>query len=375
MQIKNTFSLILLLLFSFMIPSICPAWEDFPRSEQGSYLDSAGSDDAEEEYYPSEDEENPFYSDYSDSEDSSEGSFQYGDDEEGAQNEVQQPAASLRPPPLEPGDPINLAEKSIRLGRIPYRSLRELMTQAVPLLRFLQKETGAKEVRLVSNRTNYASVLDSLARGSIDFAWVGPTAYLSRRDKDKLMPVAKARFGGKTAYRGVFIAPAKGRVQGVEDLKGATIGFVDPESASGYVYPVYLLRSLGIDPVRDAKVLFLHNHDNVLRAVLSGKVEAGVCLEETLNSIKDKALLSRIIVLAKTDEIPSDVIVCRQDCPINLREGFLSALLNVNEQTLPKSPTFMAAFDDDFASVESLMQYVDAPMPAPKKSQVKQQKK
>lgn len=368
MQIKNISSLIVLLLFSILTPSICPAWEDFPRDNQSNYLDSSVSEDPEEEYYPADEDDNPFYSTVDDDTDVG---YQQGSEDAVEQADAKQPASSLRPPPLEPGDPINLAEKSIRFGRIPYRSLKEMMTQAVPLLRFLQKETGAKEVRLVSNRANYASVLDALARGTIDFAWVGPTAYLSRRDTDKLMPVAKARFAGKTAYRGVFIAPAKGRVQGVEDLKGSTIGFVDPESASGYVYPVYLLRSLGIDPNRDSKVVFLHNHDNVLRAVISGKIEAGVCLEETLNSLKDKALRDKIIVLAKTDEIPSDVIVCRQDCPINLREGFLNALLQVNAETLPQSPTFVAAFDDDFLSVESLMQYVDAPMPAPKKTQPK----
>ncbi|EKD81850.1 MAG: Methyl-accepting chemotaxis protein, partial [uncultured bacterium] len=259
-----------------------------------------------------------------------------------------------------PGAPIKLEEKSIRLGRIPYRSLREMMTQAVPLLRLLQKKTGAKEVRLVSNRNDYASVIDALARGNIDFAWVGPTAYLSRRDKDALMPVAKAKFGSETAYRGVFIAPAKGKVQGLEDIKGSRIGFVDPESASGYIYPLYLLLRLGINPHTDATVYFLKNHDNVLRAILAGKLDVGVCLEDTLNSLKDKNLQDKIIVLAKTNEIPSDVIVCRQDCPINLRERFFEALLSVKANELPGSPTFMQAFDEDFVEVEAIMKYINS---------------
>ena len=342
----------------FLLPAVCRAWEDFPKDTDSNYLDSYSdsdqpadySDDSAEEFFKGgyyEDDDTD-YSAYSDNADS------------GEYASPDQPVVEARPPLLEPGAPIKLEEKSIRLGRIPYRSLREMMTQVVPLLRLLQKKTGAKEVRLVSNRNDYASVIDALARGNIDFAWVGPTAYLSRRDKDHLMPVAKAKFGAATTYRGVFIAPAKGRVQGLEDLKGARIGFVDPESTSGYIYPLYLLLQLGINPYRDSKVFFLKNHDNVLRAVLAGKIDAGVCLDDTLNSIKDKSVLDKIIVLAKTNEIPSDVIVCRQDCPLNLREKFLEALLSVKANEIPGSPTFLQAFDEDFVEVEGIMKFIES---------------
>ena len=61
-------------------------------------------------------------------------------------------AAESAPPParqlLKPGAPIDIAEKTIRVGRIPYLSVKQLMAQAVPLLRNLQKRTGAKEVKI-----------------------------------------------------------------------------------------------------------------------------------------------------------------------------------------------------------------------------------
>lgn len=306
--------------------------------------------------------ENEYFQSGFDDEDG-EGAYSTFEDVPTEEESYEEPVAAPTPPPvlLAPGEPIKLEEKSIRLGRVPYRSLKEMMTQAVPLLRLLQKKTGAKEVRFVSSGKNYASILDSLARGTVDFAWVSPTVYLKRRDQDKLMPIAKARFGTETAYRGVFIAPAKGKVQGLEDLKGSKIGFVDPESASGYIYPMYLLLRLGINPHKSASVYFLKNHDNVLRAVLAGKLDAGVCLENTLESLKEKGLENKIIILAKTSEIPSDVIVCRQDCPINLRERFLEALLKIETKDLPGSPlTFLPAVDEDFSSVQALLQYMDS---------------
>ncbi|HNX76314.1 MAG TPA: phosphate/phosphite/phosphonate ABC transporter substrate-binding protein [Candidatus Rifleibacterium sp.] len=354
MRIKNIASL-LLLLGLLLLPQSCPAWEDFPRDDQRNYLDYSSDADKEEDYYPGITDDNPYYEDST--------SVESGEDSLGLPSDagsVETPPLPARPAPLPPGPAIDLKTKSIRFGRIPYVSLRELMTKAVPLLSFLKKETGAQEVRLVSNRKDYASVLDALARGNIDFAWVGPTAYLARRDKDKLMPVAKAKFGTRTEYRGVFIALANGKVQGLEDIKGVTVGFVDPESASGYLYPLYLLFRLKINPYKDSRVAFLHNHDNVVRAVLAGKVDVGACLEATLTSLAPE-LQKKLIVLAKTNDIPSDVIVCRQDCPLNLRESFLKALLKVDAKAMPAgSPSFLAAVDEDFTAVEELMRYIDS---------------
>lgn len=353
--------------FCFIILSLYCAFMLVPTTVSAQGADSYYSDDFpdpgdEEDFFRGgyyEDDEEYDFSDYSDDDYASDFYSSDGWEDAPADEEPALPPAPVRPPQLEPGEPIDLATKSIRFGRIPYLSMREMMTQAVPLLRFLQKQTGAREVRLVSNRSSYASILDALARGNIDFAWVGPTAYLNRRDQDHLMPVAKAKFGEATAYRGVFIAPAKGKVQGLEDIKGSSIAFVDPESTSGYIYPLYLLKEIGVDPHKHSKVHFLKNHDNVLRAVLEGKVDSGVCLDEALKKLT-KTQLDSIIILGKTNEIPSDVIVCRQDCPINLREKFLEALLKVKSEALPGSPTFLPAYDEEFDSVWAVMQYLES---------------
>ncbi len=282
--------------------------------------------------------------------------------DEGVEEEIAEPQEPAKPE-IPPGPPINLAEKSVRIGRIPYMSIKSMIAQSVPLLRHLQKTIKAKEVRLVSTGKNYSTIIEALVRGNVDFAWVGPTAYLKSKEKDQLKPIAKARFGSDTAYCGVFIAPAKGPVQGLEDLVDKKIGFVDPESASGYIYPRYLLKRLGIKFTKKAKGKFLKSHDNVLKAVVAGKVDAGVCLEATLNAAraKDPELDKKIIILAKTPEIPSDVIICRKDCPINLQEGMQKALINVRQQDMPAgAPTFLPAFDEEFASVEAIMQAVGA---------------
>lgn len=296
-----------------------------------------------------------------DSEESSSDAFSE-DGYETYATEPEAPPAPPPPPPVVPQPPVQLDQKTVLIGRTPYLSLKEMMRQASDLFAFLKKEMGVKEVRLVTGK-DYTSVLNALTRGNIDFAWVGPMAYVIAREKGKLMPLAKAQHPGGAAYRGVFITRSGGRVMGLDDIRGKTIGFVDPESASGYLYPLLLLKRIKIDPHKAcAKVFFLKKHDAVLRAVLEGKIDVGVCLEATLTAVNDPRVRSQILVLGRTDEVPSDVLVCRQDCPVNLRERFLEALLKrtaTDSATKtgpsdPGQPAFMATSDDDFQSVQAV---------------------
>lgn len=270
-----------------------------------------------------------------------------------------EPTQPAPPPPVVPQPPVQLDQKTVLIGRPPYLSLAEMMRQVGGLFAYLKKEMGVKEVRLVTGQ-DYTSVLAALIRGKIDFAWVGPMAYVIGNEKGALMPLAKAQHPGGAAYRGVFITLKNGRVLGLDDIRGKTIGFVDPESASGYLYPLYLLKRLKIDPHKACKVLFLKKHDAILGAVLAGKIDVGVCLEATLKTINDPKLLNRILVLGKTDEVPSDVLVCRKDCPVNLREQFLKALLKctVSGTADPLQQTFAPATDEDFQPVQEVWKAV-----------------
>lgn len=319
------------------------AANDFPTSySQGSYdeyADELGYIQEESSGYP-------------------DGEYQYATD-------IPEPE-SPPPPPVVPLPPVELEKKDVLIGRTPYLSLKEMMRQVSGLFAFLKKEMGVKEVRMVTSQ-DYASALAALNRGSIDFAWVGPMAYVIAREKGGLMALAKAQHQGGAAYRGVFITRRNSRVLGLDDIRGRTVGFVDPESASGYLYPLYLLKRIRIDPHKDcARVLFLKKHDAVLQAVLEGKIDAGVCLEATLEAVNDPQIRNQILVLGKTDEVPSDVLVCRQDCPINLRESFLKALLKLTatgsaSKAGPSDPeqlTFAPATDEDFQSVQAVWKAV-----------------
>ncbi len=322
------------------------AYQDFPTYNQDPRA------------YETEPDESPGSSEYS----------AYGIDDDDIPETPAEPAPEAGPAPVPPRPDIDLTKKTILIGRIPYLSLKDMMQQVRPLLAHLQKETGAKEVRLVTAK-DYAGVLEALSRDRIDFAWLGPAAYVQARTRDRLMAIARARHHNAASYRGVFITRKDSGIQGLDDVKKRTIGFVDPESASGYLYPLYLLHRLNINPHKACRsVQFLKRHDAVLKAVLDRKIDVGVCLDATLSALGDKALLNQLLILGRTDEVPSDVICCRQDIPANLRDKVQAALLSIKPIKLVSgnsfsAPTFEAASDADYDEVQTVVQTVTPLIP------------
>ncbi|MFZ2958240.1 MAG: phosphate/phosphite/phosphonate ABC transporter substrate-binding protein [Candidatus Ozemobacteraceae bacterium] len=242
--------------------------------------------------------------------------------------------APVAPPPptvasqeLVPVPNIELAKKVVMIGRVPFMNVKNMMVHYQGLIQFLRKEMGVKDVCIVTGK-DYAGVVNALARGTIDFAWLGPMAYVIGNEQLPLVPLAQAKRRSGATYRGVFITRKDSKILGIEDIKDKVIGFVDPESASGYLYPLYFLNASKINPHKYCrKVEFLKKHDDVLIAVFSRKIDVGVCLEDTFLAVKDKKILDQFLVLGKTYEVPSDVVACREDCHPTLRDKFQKALL------------------------------------------------
>lgn len=258
---------------------------------------------------------------------------------------------------------LRLSEKVVMIGRVPYVSAKGIMVLVKGLTGFLRKELGVKAVRVVTSK-DYAGVLNALERGTIDFAWVGPTAYVIGNENTPLIPLAQAKRRTGATYHGVFITRKDSGITKIADIKGKVIGFVDPESASGYLYPLFFLKHYKINPHKDCrKVEFLQKHDAILEAVLSKKVDVGVCLEDTIETIKDRKILDQILVLGKTNEVPSDIVACREDCPVALRDKLKSALLKTGtlNQTassstgLPPIMEFLPVNDGDLNTVRNVL--------------------
>ena len=96
---------------------------------------------------------------------------------------------------------------------------------------------------------DYAAVIEGQRAGNIQIAYYGPASYSKAYLTGvKTEPFVTTRNNdGAIGYYSVIYVKADSPYKDIHDLKGKTIGFVDPNSTSGYNTPRFYLHKIGID--------------------------------------------------------------------------------------------------------------------------------
>uniref|UniRef100_UPI003F492214 putative selenate ABC transporter substrate-binding protein n=1 Tax=Cupriavidus yeoncheonensis TaxID=1462994 RepID=UPI003F492214 len=166
------------------------------------------------------------------------------------------------------------AQTVLKVSAIPDEAPTELQRKFAPLGKYLEQETGMK-VEFVPV-TDYAAVVESLATGKIDMAWLGGFTYVQSKIRTKGATIPIVQRQEDAAFTSKFIT-ADSSIKTLADLKGKTFAFGAPSSTSGHLMPRYFLQQAGIDPDRYFKtVAYSGAHDATVAFVQAGKVDAGV---------------------------------------------------------------------------------------------------
>jgi len=185
------------------------------------------------------------------------------------------------------------AQAVLKVSAIPDESPTELQRKFAPLGNYLEKETGMK-VKFVPV-TDYAAVVEALATGKIDMAWLGGFTYVQSKIRTKGATIPIVQRQEDAAFTSKFIT-ADSAIKSLADLKGHTFVFGAPSSTSGHLMPRHFLLQAGIDPDKDFKTLaYSGAHDATVAFVQAGRADAGV-----LNaSVWDKLVEQRKVDPAK----------------------------------------------------------------------------
>jgi phosphonate transport system substrate-binding protein len=121
---------------------------------------------------------------------------------------------------------------------------------------------------------SYASVIEGMAAGLVDIAFVGPTLYLEAAKKGIAEPLAVAVLNGKSVYYAGFFARPDFTLNDLRDVIGHSMAFGDMNSSSSFTIQVGMLLEAGVDPARDLSKIFLTGgHANSLNALAQGHVD------------------------------------------------------------------------------------------------------
>ncbi len=119
-----------------------------------------------------------------------------------------------------------------------------------------------------------------------------------------MMASNKDEFG----YEMEIIVQADGPIQKVEDLKGKTVAFTDPNSNSGFKAPSALLRSkFGLEAGRDFKQAFSGKHDNSIVGVANKDYDAASIANSVLKRMIARGAVdgSKIRSIFKSQTFPT----------------------------------------------------------------------
>lgn len=193
------------------------------------------------------------------------------------------------------------AQAPLRVSAIPDEAPTELQRKFKPLGDYLKKELGT-EVQFTPV-TDYAAVVEGLANGKIDLAWLGGFTFVQAklRTQGGAQPLVQRAEDEKFTSR--FIVPTASPARSLADLKGGTFAFGSPSSTSGHLMPRHFLLQAGIDPDKHFKtVAYSGAHDATVAFVASGRADAGVLNASVMDKLVETGNpnAAKVRVLATT---------------------------------------------------------------------------
>lgn len=226
--------------------------------------------------------------------------------------------------------------------------------------------------------TSYASVVEGLLGGFVHVAVLGPYSYVIASSKDPTVEVF-ATYAKKPGhmqeegpgYRAALITKKGSKFTSIESLKGSTLGLVDPGSTSGNLMPrVVFGEVIGMDLDKYfGKVVYTGSHELSSVAVGQGKVDAAFVATHRFDNVVNKGeiKLEEVNILWKSDPIPQDPFVYRNDLCPELRAKIEDTFLGLKDQAEAKkflanvkSNTFVRMKPEDYDIIRALKKAKDA---------------
>ncbi len=139
---------------------------------------------------------------------------------------------------------------------------------------YLEHKMGRKVVFVL--RKSYREVMDLLNSGAIEFAWICGFPYVQERQPESLQLLSVPIYRGEPRYHSYIIVHHKSSYKLFSDLKGKIFAFSDPDSNSGFLYPLTLVTEKGEKPETFFRqTFFTFNHAETVQAVAEQVADGG----------------------------------------------------------------------------------------------------
>ncbi len=226
--------------------------------------------------------------------------------------------------------------KGLVMGLIPAENNEEMIQKFEPMRQYLEAKIG--EPVKIFTATDYAGVIEGMKKGRVDIAWFGPLSYvLAEKEANvEAFAVGVRSDTGLSTYRSLFVVPEGSDAKSIADLKGKSVAFVDPASASGGLIPTYLVKQATGQMPKEffGQFTYAGSHDAAEMAVKNKTVDAAADNDITYEKMLKKGLITKESnrVLMYSDPLPGSPMAYRKDLPEATKAKIRDAILNAHKE-------------------------------------------
>jgi len=184
--------------------------------------------------------------------------------------------------------------------------------------------------------TSYAAQVEAMCAGSVDMGFFAPlqmTLLLSKGCGTPVLGALRKDDTGQlaTTYKSQILVKADSGIKDINGLKGKKFAFVDPLSASGYVYPTLVVKNkTGQDPKTFfSSTIFAGGHPQAALAVYQGTVDGAATFIDARDSLVATTpdIKTKTTVIDTAGPIPNDGVALAKNFPDDIAKQVKDALL------------------------------------------------
>lgn len=240
------------------------------------------------------------------------------------------------PPPqvslsqADPPGPAAAAPAPLRIAITPMESPERTFAQYSELFDRVGRRLG-RSVEVVQRQT-YSEVVSLVQHRRVDAALVCSGPYVQAEEDFGAQVLAVPRVAGRDSYQAVVVVRRESPFLNFDDLRGRSFALTDALSTSGMVYPACLVRERRrTTETYFSKVLFTKGHDNSIRAVADGLVDAASVSSLVFDEMakQSPSLPERLRVIERSPPLGNPPVIVHPKLDEELKRRLQESLLGL----------------------------------------------
>ncbi len=232
------------------------------------------------------------------------------------------------------GNATAVSHQELKIGVVPYKSPREIVTIYSPIASLLTKKLGVN-VRVVT-AVGFNQYMQRIYNKQYDIIVLGSTFYFKANERAGYEAIAR---GYPPFHSGIIVRKDSGIIN-LNQLKGKRMAAVNIMDRGGYILQKRALKEIGINPEADLDLHFRGKHDAVIYAVLNGEDDAGAIRLDAMQKPSFASVRGKLRTIYTSPENPQFPFAVHKDMDPDLRRKISDVLGSITAKN-PETATIL----------------------------------